>query len=506
MYMLNMRWDETNRMTASDRNGFIANYLYDAQGIRAMKIGMSQENVYLNSKEHINLANIETFTLYPSKYQTLRNSKGQLTNHYYIGNERFASKTANYHFPDHIKDGSHYTKEGNDNSILPILSAENIAQNLTEKSNALRQRLHESYANFGYALKDSINYAVSPIKYDHTYQLPDSNSMYILDSITVQDSVLHFYHPNHLGSTAFVSDASGEVVQYIEYLPFGGTFLERRKGYNSQYTYTGKEKDIETDLYDYGARYYDDEIGRFYGVDPMKDKYAGLSSYNYVMNNPIILIDPDGLEPTEGEAAAISAHVYGHWNNKMSLPGGWQVSNRYFPGTKQNSNSGLKSAIYERQKDNGSIEYTYATAGTDGANPFNISHLMDWNSNIDQAVLGVVAFKSQYKESAINAELISNELGGNELTFVGHSLGGGLASLNSLVTGRPGITFNSAFLNPRTKRRFNVNMSTNIKAFYTPNDPINKFSNSIFFPYAEGLRTPRIQKFNDAHTIGNFLH
>jgi|GEM_PF-3668441 len=291
---LNMIWDETNRMKASDRNGLIANYLYDAQGIRIMKVGMSQENIYLNSQEQLNLASYQTFSLYPSKYQTLRNSNGQLTNHYYIGNERFASRTDKYHFPGPIKDGSHYTKDGDNNSILPILSKANISQNLTQKTNALSQRLTKSYNIFGYAVRESVNYDVSQLTYDKQYQFPENDSIQILDNISVEDDDLHFYHPNHLGSTAFVSDAEGVVVQYIEYLPLGGTFLERRKGYNTQYTYTAKEKDIETGLYDYGARYYDDEIGRFYGVDPMKDKYLGLSTYNYVMGNYIKFVDPDG--------------------------------------------------------------------------------------------------------------------------------------------------------------------------------------------------------------------
>ena len=68
----------------------------------------------------------------------------------------------------------------------------------------------------------------------------------------------YFYHPDHLGSTGFVTDATGEVYQHLEYFPFGETWVDEvSDDTRVPYRFTGQEFDPETRLYYYGARYYD---------------------------------------------------------------------------------------------------------------------------------------------------------------------------------------------------------------------------------------------------------
>ncbi|XP_055608361.1 uncharacterized protein LOC129755757 [Uranotaenia lowii] len=97
---------------------------------------------------------------------------------------------------------------------------------------------------------------------------------------------------DHEGSTRLVVH-KGKVVAAYDYLPYGQLIRKFGTDTNAHiaYRYTGQEYDEETDLYNYHARIYDPDIGRFYQIDPA-EQYP--SAYKYAGNSPVSQVDPDG--------------------------------------------------------------------------------------------------------------------------------------------------------------------------------------------------------------------
>ncbi len=141
--------------------------------------------------------------------------------------------------------------------------------------------------------------------------LDDQNRVALLDTQTVDNGntinnptpVQRYQLFNHLESAAFELDQNAAIISYEEYYPFGSTSYRagrlNTEVKEKRYRYVGKEKDDETGLYYYGARYYAAWLCRFVSVDPLKDKYPQLASYQYAGNDPVGDVDIDGLQSTK---------------------------------------------------------------------------------------------------------------------------------------------------------------------------------------------------------------
>ncbi|MEM9990599.1 MAG: RHS repeat-associated core domain-containing protein, partial [Bacteroidota bacterium] len=266
-----------------------------------------------------------------------------------------------------------------------------------------------------------------------------------------------YFLNDHLGSTSLSLNDTAKVVEQIVKHPYGLTRLAKNTGFSADYTFTGKERDVESDNFYFEARYYNVMMGRFVSVDPLITNSPLLQAYSYVNGNPLILVDLDGKQPTVMEGAKLSGHSYGSGD----LPDGWEMVDGGELGLSKkfefiNDESGFQSALYRRKKEDGSFEYTYAFTGSQGIG-------VDWWKNNFPQALGMVA--KQYEIAVKNAEILSAALGDTELTFTGHSLGGGLASAASLRTGRYGLTYNAAGLHNRTKKRLNLTKNATIDAY-----------------------------------------
>jgi RHS repeat-associated protein len=112
-----------------------------------------------------------------------------------------------------------------------------------------------------------------------------------------------YIHPDHLGSTNVLTDASGTVVQTLDYYPYGGTRINTNSGgADSARKYIGQFAD-QSNLDYLQARYYDSSRGQFWTQDPVfvGDPRAqnladpqSLNAYSYAEDNPITKKDPNG--------------------------------------------------------------------------------------------------------------------------------------------------------------------------------------------------------------------
>ncbi|WP_018676201.1 RHS repeat domain-containing protein [Riemerella columbina] len=133
----------------------------------------------------------------------------------------------------------------------------------------------------------------------------------------VEEKNLYFYHPDHLGSSSYITDRTGKISQHTEYIVFGEVlFDEHTTENNMPYLFNGKELDSETGLYYYGARYYDAKTSIWLGTDPLSgynpimetEHYIdgqhnggiynpmNFATYSYTYQNPIKWIDPNGKQ------------------------------------------------------------------------------------------------------------------------------------------------------------------------------------------------------------------
>jgi RHS repeat-associated protein len=113
---------------------------------------------------------------------------------------------------------------------------------------------------------------------------------------------------DHLGSTRLVTGDNASIIARHDYLPFGEEILTGQAGRNAEWgdtdnvnqKFTGKERDQETGLDYFGARYYGSALGRFTSPDPVVITTERLMNpqqlnlYAYVANNPLRFIDPTG--------------------------------------------------------------------------------------------------------------------------------------------------------------------------------------------------------------------
>jgi len=163
-----------------------------------------------------------------------------------------------------------------------------------------------------------------------------------------------------------MNNGSGiQVIEENNYYPFG----LKHAGYNGlsgnpsyQYKYNGKELQQETGMYDYGARFYMPDIGRWGVVDPLAEKMRRHSPYDYAFNNPMRFIDPDGRQGKDIIILTENGSFKASKDLMYKTEEGKRLWDKY--GTSKTDDIYINSSVFPSRSSNTTAE-TYNVSGNE---------------------------------------------------------------------------------------------------------------------------------------------
>ena len=334
-----------------------AYYGYNAANTRTYKLSLYNTNIWINGQQEPLNMQLQQAMFYPNTYLNF-NGNGEYTKHYYNGMERIASKLG-------------------DNTITIAINSDNT---LEDRKLLLEEQFREDIHKLIY---ETVPIDMPPVIDVNTLQP------------TGTPNDIYYYHPNHLGSTSFVTDQNQTITQGFLYAPFGEITTEYNINFGNnvipKYSFNAKEMDEETGFYYYEARYYKPPV--FTSRDPMFEKYFWMSPYAYCANNPVKYVDPDGREPIDprtGKQVKIkfnNAAVYDYNNNNRHVrdenlyshatpliprqrgkPDGVWSGAAYFPHSSvwESISAGAQKALGKLFPNNGNVSADYGSPN-DGA-------------------------------------------------------------------------------------------------------------------------------------------
>jgi len=184
-------------------------------------------------------------------------------------------------------------------------SGERVRKVIEKTGGIVEQRLYlGGYEVYRKTISGSLNYERETLLISD-----DTKKIAHIETITTSDGreinpvpVVRYQYDNHLGSAYLELDVDAAIISYEEYHPFGTTSYRSGRTETEvsmkRYKYVGKERDEETGLYYYGARYYAGWLARFVSVDPLQFNYPQLTPFNYGGNKPVTHFDIDGMQGT----------------------------------------------------------------------------------------------------------------------------------------------------------------------------------------------------------------
>ena len=189
-----------------------------------------------------------------------------------------------------------------------LADALDFPQNLVPKTNQTNDDAPKAYINY-MQFDEQMNFVTSGFKQIST-AAQYSKELVELDPIVFEHGgYLMAYLSNESNELNYVhfddfkiEHSKTNIIQTDDYTPFGVAInsFSRSHSEPNRFKYNGKEvqEELGTHTLDYGARMYFADIARWGVIDPLANQYLSLSPYQYVENNPVFRIDPDGMENT----------------------------------------------------------------------------------------------------------------------------------------------------------------------------------------------------------------
>ncbi len=323
-------YDEANRLKTADFNQFTSGYFNKNAGV----------NYSVNNLNYDKNGNILSMNQMGLRTLTATNSAlvDQLSYAYQSGSNKLAKVTdaalANGNvlgdFQDGTNDGDDYTYDANGNLISDankgISSIQynylNLPQTISMTGKGTISFTYDAAGNkLQKLVVDNTNGTTTTTQYLGGLIYQNDVLQYIAQeegririNANNNDFIFDYFLKDHLGNTRMTitddNNAASPVIDATSYYPFGlimkAISSQATGTLENKFKFNGKEEQRKEfsdgsglEFYDFGARIYDAQIGRWMTVDPKAEQYRKWPPYNYALDNPIRFIDPDGMSAAE---------------------------------------------------------------------------------------------------------------------------------------------------------------------------------------------------------------
>ncbi|MBO7134154.1 MAG: hypothetical protein J6W06_08360 [Bacteroidales bacterium] len=201
---------------------YVSSYLYSADGERVWKFAGTATMTYSNG-QLVNSDLEMDKTFYPTPQTTF--TKQKFYKHYFIGSERISTSN-----------GQFVATAANTPPNVDFVNPSTTANSFIAGFN---DQIAHALDSVGY----SGNITIDPV-FSCIYQQSAAKGIGPIQPPIVICATQYYYHYNHQGSVALLTDRCGNNAQHLQYLPYGGIFVDHRPGtYSSTYTFSAKEND-----------------------------------------------------------------------------------------------------------------------------------------------------------------------------------------------------------------------------------------------------------------------